>query len=396
MTHNSFAPEMGERNDVDQPGSVAIVHDYLTQRGGAERVVLAMHRAFPAAPIYTSLYEPDLTYPEFREMDIRPSYLNHSRLLRQQHRLSFPLLAHAFSTMKVEEQVVLCSSSGWAHGVRANGAKLVYCHTPARWLYKTDEAFRRVRDSRSEPGRLSVEHVYVSRIARGSLRVVGPMLRRWDRKAAASASQYFTNGSLVSEEISAFYGIRPLVISPPPLCRDDGPWERPDILTCSGFFLTVARLMPHKNLNRIFEVFARRPDLDLVVVGSGPLAKELQDSAPENVALVGNMSDGELRWLYGHCQALIAGAFEDYGLTPLEVGSFGKPTIALKRGGYLETVVEGLSGYFFEDLEFESISGAIDELARHPLDSDEIREHAARFSEERFIDALRDHVSAYL
>ena len=93
MTQNAFAPEMGESHPIDNPGSIAIVHDYLTQKGGAERVVLAMHRAFPTAPIYTSLYEPDLTFPEFRDIDIRPSYLNHSRLLRRQHRLSFPLSA---------------------------------------------------------------------------------------------------------------------------------------------------------------------------------------------------------------------------------------------------------------------------------------------------------------
>jgi glycosyltransferase involved in cell wall biosynthesis len=155
-------------------------------------------------------------------------------------------------------------------------------------------------------------------------------------------------------------------------------------------------LLPYKNLDRIFEVFAKRPDLDLVVVGSGRLDKVLRESAPSNVDLVGNVSDPELRWLYGHCAALIAPAFEDYGLTPLEAASFGKPTLALKRGGYLETVVEGLSGYFFEDLDVETVSSAIDHLGENPLDGDEIRDHATRFSEERFIDALRDHVSAYL
>src|SRR5580692_9660091 len=121
MTQNAFAPEMGESHPIDQPGAVAIVHDYLTQRGGAERVLLAMHRAFPAAPIYTSLYEPDLTFPEFREVDIRPSSLNRSRLLRRHHRLAMPLLAHAFSKMVIDEKIVICSSSGWAHGIQTTG-----------------------------------------------------------------------------------------------------------------------------------------------------------------------------------------------------------------------------------------------------------------------------------
>src|ERR1700719_2772719 len=131
---------------IDQPGAVAIVHDYLTQRGGAERVVLAMHRAFPAAPIYTSLYEPDLTFPEFRDVDVRPSYLNRSQFLRRQHRLALPLLPHAFSTLEVDAKVVLCSSSGFAHGIHTTGTKLVYCYSPARWLYKRADYFRKIQD----------------------------------------------------------------------------------------------------------------------------------------------------------------------------------------------------------------------------------------------------------
>ena len=140
---------------IDQPGTVAIVHDYLTQRGGAERVVLAMHRVFPAAPIYTSLYEPDLTFPEFRDIDVRPSYLNHVPFLRRHHRLALPLLAHAFSQIEIDEKIVLCSSSGWAHGIHTTGTKLVYCHCPARWLYKSADYFRRTPDVRNERGHLA-------------------------------------------------------------------------------------------------------------------------------------------------------------------------------------------------------------------------------------------------
>ena len=103
MTQDVVAAEVGN-SAVDQPGAVAIVHDYLTQRGGAERVVLAMHRAFPAAPIYTSLYEPDLTFPEFRDVDVRPTYLNRSQFLRRQHRLALPLLAHAFSKIEIDRE----------------------------------------------------------------------------------------------------------------------------------------------------------------------------------------------------------------------------------------------------------------------------------------------------
>jgi glycosyltransferase involved in cell wall biosynthesis len=386
------------KSAIDQPGVVAIVHDYLTQKGGAERVVLAMHRAFPAAPIYTSLYEPDLTFPEFRDIDVRPSYLNRSQLLRQRHRLALPLLAHAFSKLEVDEKVVLCSSSGWAHGIHTTGTKLVYCHCPARWLYKRADYFRKSEDARKEQRHVasSLDGVHTSFVARNSLRVVAPVLRRWDRRAAASASEYYTNSSVISHEISSVYGIHALVIPPPPLCQVDGPWEKPRTQALDGFFLVVSRLLPYKNLDRIFTLFSKRPDLHLVVVGTGPLMKTLQQTASPNIELLGNVNDRELRWLYGHSRALIAPAFEDYGLTPLEAASFGKPTIALKRGGYLETVMEGTSGYFFEDLEVRSISGAIEKLRESPLDSGEIREHASRFSEARFASTLRRQVSLHL
>ena len=383
---------------IDQPGAVAIVHDYLTQRGGAERVVLAMHRAFPAAPIYTSLYEPDLTFPEFRDVDVRPSYLNHSQFLRRQHRLALPLLAHAFSKLEVDEKIVLCSSSGWAHGIHTTGTKLVYCYCPARWLYKRADYFRKSQDASNKKGHRAspLDGIHTSFVVRNSFRAMTPMLRRWDRRAAASASEYYTKSSAVSDEISSVYGIQPLIIPPPTLFAVDGPSEKPRTAARDGFFLVVSRLLPYKNLDRLFAVFAQRPDLELVVVGTGPLLKTLRQTATPNIDLLGNVNDCELRWLYEHSRALIAPAFEDYGLTPLEAASFGKPTLALKRGGYLDTVSEGTSGYFFEDLDVGSISGAIDKLSENPLDSDEIRAHASWFSEERFASTLRQQVSLHL
>src|SRR5579862_2623768 len=107
---------------------VALVHDYLTQRGGAERVVLSLTRAFPGTPVYTSLYDPDGTFPEFSEVDVRTLPINRVGLLRSHHRLALPLLAPSFSQLKVKADVVICSSSGWAHGTKVEGAKIVYCY----------------------------------------------------------------------------------------------------------------------------------------------------------------------------------------------------------------------------------------------------------------------------
>src|SRR5437588_3963985 len=117
---------------------IALVHDYLTQRGGAERVVLAMTRAFPGAPLYTSLYDPAGTFPEFANVDVRRLSLDSVPLLRRHHRLALGVLAPAFSRLRVHADVAVCSSSGWAHGAHVTGRKIVYCHAPARWLYQPD------------------------------------------------------------------------------------------------------------------------------------------------------------------------------------------------------------------------------------------------------------------
>ena len=149
---------------------MAVVHDYVTQRGGAERVVLAMLEAFPSAPLYTSLYDPERTFPGFRDADVRALPMNKLALLRRRHRLAFPLLARAFSGLEVQADVVFCSSSGWAHGVRTRGRKVVYCHAPARWLYQSDRYLRRGRGPAS-----------------AALAAFRPRLLEWDRRAAATA-----------------------------------------------------------------------------------------------------------------------------------------------------------------------------------------------------------------
>ena len=132
-------------NGVDGP-RVAIAHDYLTQRGGAEKVVLSMSRAFPDAPIYTLLYDRENTYPEFANRDVRVSSLNRIGPLRRNHRAALPVLPFAASSLRIDADVVLTSSSGWAHGFGTRGRKLVLCHTPAHWLYVRDEYLGKDRE----------------------------------------------------------------------------------------------------------------------------------------------------------------------------------------------------------------------------------------------------------
>jgi glycosyltransferase involved in cell wall biosynthesis len=350
---------------------VAIAHDYLTQRGGAERVVLALLQAFPEAPVYTALYHPSGTYPEFKDVDVRVSGLNRVSLFRRRHRLALPFLAPTFTRMLIPAQVTLCSSSGWAHGARSAGRKVVYCYNPARWLYQHDVYL----DSRS-------------RATRAALALLRPYLRRWDVQQAATADRYIAISSVVRERIASRYHVDAEVIPPPPGMAPAGRQRAlPGIE--AGFVLCVSRLLPYKNVERVIEAFRLLPTERLLVVGTGPLEAQLRHQASPNVHLLGQVADEGLRWAYANCSGIIAASYEDFGLVPLEAAAFGKPSAVLRWGGFLDTVRPGLTGVTFERPEPGAIAAAIRQLRTSHWDAAGIRAHAENHSLSRFIARLR-------
>lgn len=351
---------------------VAIAHDYLTQRGGAERVVLALSRAFPEAPIYTTLYDPAGTFPEFADRQILTSPLDRVGPLRRHHRAALPLLAPVAATTTIDAEVTVASSSGWAHGFRPSGRLLVYCHNPARWLYQREEYL-------GQAGRWSPTRLGLSALA--------PALRRWDRAAAARADRYLANSTVVRERIAAAYGIQADVVPPPPGLRTEGDQQVPAGLadwSGGGHWLVVSRLMPYKNVDHAIEAFRARPEQRLVVVGAGPLRESLLAEAPANVRIVSGISDAELRWAYAHAVGLVAPSREDFGLTPLEANGWGLPVVALRYGGYLDTVVEGRTGVFVDAENAAALGAALDRAAATAWDTAALRAHADDFSERRF------------
>ncbi|HEY5221573.1 MAG TPA: glycosyltransferase, partial [Microbacteriaceae bacterium] len=229
-------PALGSNGNARAEPVIAIAHDYLTQRGGAERVVLAMLRAFPNAKLYTTLYDPDGTFPEFRGADIIVSPLNRIGALRRNHRLALPLLAVASSRMHIPADVVIASSSGWAHGFRSSGRMIVYCHTPARWLYLNEEYLGGV----TGPS-----------LKRAVLSLLKPALARWDGRAAARADRYLANATEVRERIRRVYGREAPVIFPPHSVDTHGAQEAvpglEEFASGSEYFLLVSRLLPYKN-----------------------------------------------------------------------------------------------------------------------------------------------------
>lgn len=357
------------------PPTAAIVHDYLLERGGAERVVLSMVRAFPGAPVYTSLYDPDRTFPEFRDVDVRPmERLNSVRVLRRHHRLGAPLYGPAFRRLSVEADVCFVSSSGWAHAVGARGRKVVYCHNPAGWLYQTGAYLKEL------PAPL-----------RPAARAAVPWLRRQDRRAAAGADTYLVNSTEVRGRVLRAYGMDAEVLAPPPGLTPGGAMTPLDVPP--GFVLAVSRLLLYKNIDAVVRA-ATSTGRPLVVAGEGRDRERLEAMAGPTVRLVGSVTDAQLRWLYANCSAVVAAAYEDFGLTPVEANSFGIPVAALRWGGYLDTVVEGRNGVLFDRPEPDAIVSALDRLDAATWEPERLREHARAFSEERFVSRLRELLSA--
>ena len=363
---------------VDGP-RVAIAHDYLTQLGGAEKIVLSMARAFPEAPIYTMLYDPETTYPEFAECDIRVSAANKFAPLRKHHRAGLPIYPLVAQSVFIDADVVITSTSGWAHGFRTNGRKLIYCYSPARWLYLSDKYL----------GGDSGE------VKRAGLALTRPYLKAWDRRQALAADKYYAISTLIQGRIADMYGIDAEVMFAPVAMSQSYTTEPIAELESSGedFYLVVSRLLPYKNVDVIVRAFAGT-DRRLVVVGKGPDAERLREMKTPNVLMLSDLTDGQMAWLYKNCRALLAASYEDYGLTPIEAGVWGRPSVALRFGGFLDTIDEGVTGMYFDEPEPRAIADALDRFEAAEFDPDKIRRHVEQFTEEVFTERLHAAVDA--
>ena len=369
------ARDVGPFIDLDSPHvastglRVAVVHDYLTQRGGAERVVLSLMAAFPGARLVTSVYDPATTFPEFGQYDVETTWLNKVPMFRADPRRAMPFLPMAFSGVELDGvDVVICSSSGWSHGVRTDAPKIVYCYNPARWLYQRHQYVQ--------------EHGFV---VRGAVKALSPYLKRWDRRAAATASSYLTLSRVVAARIEREYGIEAEIV-PPPVTLDCGGPQEVMVGLEPGFLLTVSRARGYKNVEVVCEAVQDSPDECLVVVGDLPDG----DWDTSRLRGVSDITDAQLRWLYANCSAVVAASYEDFGLTPVEGYTFGKPAVCLRAGGFLDTMVEGTTGVFFDELTAASVADGFRALHAADLAAEAILDHAAGFG----FDAFRDRVTA--
>jgi glycosyltransferase involved in cell wall biosynthesis len=341
-------------------GRIALAHDYLNQRGGAERVALELARIFPHAPLYTSLYRAESTFPEFRNVDVRPSYLNWVSV-DAAFRALLPLYPSAFAALgPISADILLASSSGWAHALRVKppGRLVVYCHNPARWLYG--------------------QHYLGGSSAKQ--RVAAPLLswlRRWDLAAARRADLYIANSRVTQARIRSTYGIDALVIPPPVDVDRFTPSPRGERL------LVVSRLLPYKRVDLVVQA-ATQAGIGLDVVGEGPSLSDLRREAGSSVTFHGRVDDATVTELMQNCRALCLPGLEDFGITPVEAQAAGKPVIAFGAGGALETVEPGLTGTFFAEQDVDAFLDAVRRCESIATEPRHIAQRAHRFSRQAF------------
>jgi glycosyltransferase involved in cell wall biosynthesis len=360
------------------------VHDWLTNQGGAERVLWALHRAFPDAPIYTSVHDPE-AFPRFAEagVDVRTSFLQRWPMARRRHQLYPVLRTMAFESFDLcDADVVISSCSAEAKGVitRPDTLHVCYLHTPTRYYWSDHHRYA------ADPGFGRLDP-----LVRLAMPFFAHHMRMWDLAAASRVDQFVANSAFVAQRITKYYRRQATVIHPPiQLGRFEivaaGPEE---------FFLVAGRLVPYKRAELAVRA-CRELDLPLVVAGVGSELGRLRAMAGPRTRFLGRIGDGQLASLLGRARALIHCAEEDFGLLPLESMASGRPVIAYGAGGVLETVREGVTGTFFPEQTVESLQDALRRFPDMHFDPFELRAHAARFDEAPFIGAIQGFVAEHL
>ena len=363
---------------------IALLHDYLNQLGGGERVLEALMEIFPEAPIYTLLHDPEKTLNRFRDRVEKTSFLDFA-LARKYHRWFIPLMPLAVRSLKLDARydLIISDTAGYAKGFRMKNSEkkrskfdvqssklpihISYVHTPLRYAW--------------EPDYLNFQFL------KYFLKPILNYLKFWDYKTAQKPDILIANSQFIADKIKKYYNREAKVIYPPvdiskfyldPIPYT--PYPKP-------YYLAVGRLMHYKRFDLIIEAFANL-GLLLKIVGSGPEEKNLElritNYENKNIEFLGNVSDDELRSLYNNAEALIFPQVEDFGLVAAEAQACGLPVIAYAAGGALEIIENKKTGIFFQEQTSDAIVTAIKEFEKSNFNRAEIAEKAKRFSQERF------------
>lgn len=352
---------------------VAIVHDWLTIYGGAESIIRILHDLFPEAPIYTSVYDKDNMPDDFKEMDIRTSFLQKMPFAKKKYTSYLQLMPKAFESFNLSEyDLVISSSTCCAKGVktRKDAFHICYCNTPMRYAWDFYDEY--------VSGKNFLARTYIG--------MVMPGIRKWDKKSSERVDSFIANSNNVAERIKRHYGRDSKVIYPPVRTSMFVPSEIDE-----DFYLAVSRLVPYKKIDLIAEAFTKI-NKKLYVIGGGSEFEKIKTVSGPSVSLLGRLSDEEVLSYMQRCKAFVFPGEEDFGITPVEAQACGKPVIAFGKGGATETVIDGVSGVYFSEQNVDSVCDAVERFEKLEFDKKKITDNAARFSEERFRKELYEYI----
>lgn len=355
---------------------IAIAHDWLTNMGGAEKVVINFKQIYEEAPIYTISYNEKNLDKELRNIDVRTSFIQKLPKGNKKHQMYLPFMPTAWEQFDFNDyDVVLSSSSSCAKGIitSPDTVHICYCHSPMRYAWEFYNEY--------------MERENLGKLKKLLIKYIMNYIRIWDRVSADRVDYYIANSKNVAKRIYKHYGIEADVIHPP---VKGSYFNISDI--DEDYFLIVSRLVPYKRVDLAVEVF-NELGLPLVVIGGGSQLEYLKSIAKPNVKIMGRQSDEVIKEHYAKCRAFIFPGEEDFGITPLEAQASGRPVIAYGKGGALETVVEDKTGLFFDEQTKESLKSAILKFEDMTWNKNEIREHALTFDEEIFKKKIRKYVA---
>jgi len=364
---------------VDEGPRLAVVHDWLTSRGGAERALEVILGLYPRAPVYTLIYNPQLFADSvISARPVRTSFLNRVPGARTHYRALLPLMPLAIEQLDLGgHEIVLSISNAVSHGVLTGPDQLHinYILTPMRYVWALQDEYLRSRPLRS-PMRSAL------------FRLLAHYLRLWDAAAAQHVDHFVAISQWVRRRVWRAYRREAEVIYPPVDVERFQP-ESPR----GDYYITVSRLVPYKRVSLLVEAFNRLSQ-PLIVVGDGPEGRRLRAKAGPSIRFLGWQSDADLAALLGRAKAFVFAAEEDFGIAPLEAQAAGCPVIAFGRGGVRETILEGETGLFFEEPNAESLLSAIADFEADPrvFEAGRIRRNAERFRRERFESQFRQMV----
>jgi glycosyltransferase involved in cell wall biosynthesis len=358
---------------------IALVHDYLVQYGGAERVLECFMEIWPYAPIYTLIYDEEKTHGIFKNKKVYTSFLQKFPYSRSNHRIFPALMPPAIEQFDFSKyDIVLSDSSSYAKGIITppDTLHICYCHTPMRYAWDDCQKY--------------IQEFGFPKFVKKFIPFIMNYIRLWDRISADRVDEFIANSRFVAGRIKKYYQRDSTVINPPvdinKFYLDN---KRKD------YFLMVGRLMAYKRFDIVIEAF-NELGWPLVIIGRGPDFKRLEKMAKPNIHFAGRLNDEELAKTYARAKAFIFPQEEDFGIVAIEAMASGKPLIAFQGGDIIEHVNEGKEGLFFKRQEAKEIIEILKNFNPDNFDPNEIRERSRGFDREIFKSTIKNYVEESL